>query len=215
MMATRHPGSFAVALAMACTSLGVTAQLAHGQMVPTNVRAVDSSAQDQPPDGTTWATAYRNIQDALDEATDPFSGIDDIWVAVGSLDAAGNPLGYVPTRLTLNSDDLRTVTFRMQDGDTTAFGIFGGFLGNAPGGGEMLRVQRNPEANEKILDGHFPAPPLPPICPPNARTLHRTAFSPMPPCALPPAHRPGRCSDVTTPTAAVWSVWTILNAATR
>lgn len=104
-MATRHPGSFAVVLAVACASLGVGAQFVHGQMVPGNVRAVDSSAPGQMPDGTTWQTAYRDLQDALDEAFGNQT-ITEIWVAVGSLDAAGNPLGYVPTRLTLHTTDL-------------------------------------------------------------------------------------------------------------
>jgi hypothetical protein len=76
-------------------------------------------------DGTSWATAYNDLQDAL-----PWGDIE-IWVAAGT---------YTPTVAGGN----RTDTFRMRDGQR----IFGGFTG-----GETRWDERDPAANVTILSG--------------------------------------------------------------
>ena len=76
-------------------------------------------------DGTTWATAFDNLQDALSLANT--AGATDIWVAEGT---------YKP-------GTSRTSTFQLIE-DVS---IYGGFLGN-----ETSQEEREPD-NETILSG--------------------------------------------------------------
>ena len=91
--------ALALAFAVATVGLASTSQAA--------VVFVDASATGAN-DGTSWADAYADLQDALATAV---SG-DDIWVAAGT---------YKPT-----STMDRTVSFVMVEG----VGIYGGFAGN-------------------------------------------------------------------------------------
>ena len=84
---------------------------AHGQNV---VRLVDKTAQGPGHDGLTWPTAYRDLQDALDEASNPAFGITQIWVAAGQ---------YKPTN-PADPDD-RAATYTLVDG----VAVYGGFAG--------------------------------------------------------------------------------------
>lgn len=92
------------------------------------VRYVSASAPGPTYNGTSWASAYTNVQTALAAA---LAG-DEIWVAAGV---------YRPTATTN-----RTVSFVLKNG----VALYGGFLG-----GETLRAQRNPDprANGTLLSG--------------------------------------------------------------
>ena len=87
---------------------------------------------DAPPggDGTSWTTAFDNLQDALGAAA--FGG--EIWVAAGV---------YRPTART-DPDDPRSATFQLVGG----LRIYGGFSGI-----ESSVAQRDPARNETILSG--------------------------------------------------------------
>src|SRR5258705_3818175 len=50
---------------------------------------VNASSAGGSPDGSSWAKAFHNLQDALDAAASA-NGADEIWVAKGT---------YVPTRI--------------------------------------------------------------------------------------------------------------------
>tara|TARA_R110002126_G_scaffold72364_1_gene180878 strand:+ start:35496 stop:39446 length:3951 start_codon:yes stop_codon:yes gene_type:complete len=84
-------------------------------------------------DGSSWANAYTNLHDAIDEAG---SGTQTIWVAKGT---------YKPTTLlTANNTDVRRVTFLINN----PVKIYGGFLGN-----EMSLDARDSKLNATILSG--------------------------------------------------------------
>ncbi|UCG33381.1 MAG: right-handed parallel beta-helix repeat-containing protein, partial [Phycisphaerales bacterium] len=83
--------------------------------------------------GTTWANAYTDLQDALDIAALPGSAATEIWVAAGT---------YLPTRLI--SSDPRSAAFLLVD-DVT---LLGGFAGD-----ETFVEQRDPGVRETILSG--------------------------------------------------------------
>lgn len=82
-------------------------------------------------DGSSWAGAYWDLQDALNEA-DPN---DEIWVAEGT---------YVPTELS-DPCDSRSATFAMKNGVR----IYGGF----PAVGDPNRDDRDHEAYVTALSG--------------------------------------------------------------
>lgn len=85
------------------------------------------------PDGSSWAQAYPNLQQALRAAR---SGRDKtIWLASGT---------YTPTP---NTD--RSASFVLFEG----LEIYGGFTG-----GELSLDQRDPEKNESILSGNIGSP---------------------------------------------------------
>jgi len=84
-------------------------------------------------DGTTWGTAYKYLQDALDDTVTN----DEVWVKEGT---------YEPDRNSTNptgSND-RTATFGLING----VALYGGFVGT-----ETSREQRVWQANETILSG--------------------------------------------------------------
>ena len=66
-------------------------------------------------DGLTWATAYEDLQAALDAAALPGSTTSEIWVAAGT---------YVPSTQT-DPNDPRTATFQLLSG----VAVYGGFAG--------------------------------------------------------------------------------------
>ena len=105
---------------------------ASGRIAPGAVIYVDADATPGG-DGTSWANAYKYLQDAL--ATTGFG--DVIWVAEGSYrpdQDAASPLG---------TND-RNATFKLTNDDA----LYGGFAGT-----ETSPNQRNWQTNETILTG--------------------------------------------------------------
>ncbi|UCG33897.1 MAG: ASPIC/UnbV domain-containing protein, partial [Phycisphaerales bacterium] len=85
--------------------------------------------------GLTWATAFNDLQDALDAAAEYSSPVTEIWVAAGT---------YTPDRGTGN----RNARFQLLDGVT----IYGGFAGDEDP--ETFDLdERDFEVNETILSG--------------------------------------------------------------
>ena len=85
-------------------------------------------------DGSTWANAFDNLQDALlDAATN--GPQTEIWVAAGV---------YTPDQGVDQTPGDRNATFQLH----SDVGVFGGFAG-----WETQRAQRDPEANLTILSG--------------------------------------------------------------
>jgi hypothetical protein len=82
-----------------------------------SVRYVDDSAPSGG-DGLAWATAYRFLQDALDEAADPKQGIDEIRVGAG-LQRPDRSAAYP------NGTGDRAATFALIEGVTVAGGYAG------------------------------------------------------------------------------------------
>jgi len=84
--------------------------------------------------GTSWATAFSNLQSAIDKAREG----DEIWVARGT---------YLPSSILLSGQsDPRSKTFILKGG----ISIYGGFSGN-----ETMRSNRDFEANNTVLSGDF------------------------------------------------------------
>ena len=118
--------------------------MAGAQFNPLNIRAVDQAATGTN-DGESWANAYTDLQDALEEA-EVNEDITSIWVAQGV---------YVPSveYVTQEIDPTHWhKTFRLID----AVKIYGGFVGV-----EALLTERDPEMNITTLSGDLgdPAPP--------------------------------------------------------
>lgn len=97
--------------------------------LPSNVLPVDASA-DGNASGTSWDTAYPDLQVALDSA----EAGDEVWVAAGT---------YVPSD-PREAGEERTATFKIPSGVS----VYGGFSGS-----ERERQARNPAANATILSG--------------------------------------------------------------
>ena len=112
------------AVALACGIWLVTASPARGDVLYVKAQATG------PNDGTSWADAYTDLQDAL---TTGRAG-DEIWVAAGI---------YRPSERTAPEDPF-SVTFRLKSGVE----IYGGFAGT-----ETDRGQRDPATNVTILSG--------------------------------------------------------------
>ncbi len=93
---------------------------------------VDVDNVDGPWDGKSWATAYRNLQKALDHA---YAVGAEVWVAMGT---------YKPTATTE-----RTVSFQLR----TGVALYGGFKGK-----KTARDQRDWEKNVTILTGDIGIP---------------------------------------------------------
>ncbi len=91
-------------------------------------------------DGLTWATAFNEVQDAIDQAS---SG-DDVWVAKGKyMPTSYNPKGYTSS-LVQN----RTKTFIIRSG----IDVYGGFAGNETSIDERSNYWIG-QINESILSG--------------------------------------------------------------
>jgi len=67
-------------------------------------------------DGSSWATAYNKLQDAISQANS-CAGISEIWVAQGT---------YFPDEGTGITDNDRSQSFDLKSG----LAIYGGFVGN-------------------------------------------------------------------------------------
>lgn len=109
----------------------------------TPVIYVDGHATGSVHDGTSWAKAYTNLQDALNKAASTPGG-DQIWIAQGT---------YVPTKVyspngvtggALGINDSHLKTFNLPDGVS----LYGGFKA-----GMMSLSQRNPDKYVTILSG--------------------------------------------------------------
>lgn len=88
----------------------------------------NSPAPPEQQDGLSWETAYATIQPALDAAE---HSVAEIWVAAGAYTGTGD---YV---------------IEMNEG----VDVYGGFLGNAPGGFETARSQRDWANLVTAIDG--------------------------------------------------------------
>jgi hypothetical protein len=96
-------------------------------------QAVSSSG-----DGTTWATAFKTLQEAIQLSC---PNVTQIWVAKGTYyPTADETRNFSPT-------DVRTKTFLMKNN----IAIYGGFLGNEASNYDLSL--RNFTANETILSG--------------------------------------------------------------
>jgi hypothetical protein len=96
---------------------------------------VDSSSNAQSPNGTSWATPFPNLQQALDAAT---TANTEIWVKKGTYYPSVSPNGCI------NCSNNRDRAFLLKNG----VAIYGGFSGI-----ETAVSQRNIAANPTILSG--------------------------------------------------------------
>jgi uncharacterized repeat protein (TIGR02543 family)/uncharacterized repeat protein (TIGR01451 family) len=100
------------------------------------VLCVDADAVDptpDTPDGLSWTTAFTNVQDALNAATDG----DEIWVAEGV---------YYPDEGAGQTDNSRDATFDLGSG----VALYGGF---PTGGGDQTFAARDWETYITVLSG--------------------------------------------------------------
>ena len=86
-------------------------------------------------DGTSWETAYNDLQDAL--AVTVSGRGDQVWIAQGT---------YYPIDITNQAEFDRTATFYIKD----QVALYGGFIGS-----ETDLAQRDWEANPTILSGEI------------------------------------------------------------
>lgn len=100
--------------------------------------------------GTSWADAYRDLQDALRAAAVATNVVTEIWVAGGT---------YTPDSGTMD----RRLTFQLADG----VGLFGGFAGN-----ETIREQRDPGAHVTTLTGDLNSDDGPDVLTMQENSLH-------------------------------------------
>lgn len=129
--------TFFVFLALSLNSTSV-----YAQFDASHIRAVDATAATCG-DGTTWNTAYRYLQDALEFAADPENNIDEIWIAAGTYisdEDCANPGGTGSW----------SASFYMIEN----VAIYGGFDGT-----ETQLSQRDPVAHLTILSGELGAGP--------------------------------------------------------
>lgn len=84
--------------------------------------------------GTSWANAYKYLQDALEDANSS-AGCEQIWVAAGT---------YSPVKGSATNHENRKLSFRLNNG----VAIYGGF---PPGGGTWQT--RDPDTYKTILYG--------------------------------------------------------------
>lgn len=93
-------------------------------------------------DGSSWASASRDLDTALDLARIPCSNVTEIWVADGT---------YVPGRGSNNP----AAHFSLRSGVR----LFGGFQGQSrPSGAETSLEQRNPTIYPSVLSGEIGNP---------------------------------------------------------
>lgn len=106
------------------------------QIASAKIIYVDAARPDNNGDGLSWATAKKDIQNALDMVTilDYSSPLDQIWIKAGT---------YYPTvgPILKLKHALRTYT---------NCEIYGGFVGN-----ETNLSQRNPSINQTVISGDF------------------------------------------------------------
>lgn len=86
-------------------------------------------------DGSSWANAMRDVQQAIGVAVASRGVVQEVWVAAGT---------YRPNRNVTDALYVRTISFRLVNGVS----IYGGFAGT-----ETLLSQRNIAANPTILSG--------------------------------------------------------------
>lgn len=106
---------------------------AYESLTPPATIYVNSSATSAG-DGTTWGTAYKDLQAALDAAGNG----DQIWVAKGTYKPSKDASGSA------TPSDSRTKTFSLKNG----VNVYGGFAG-----GEATLGARNVTTNKTILSG--------------------------------------------------------------
>jgi hypothetical protein len=110
---------------------------------------VNASSNSGSPDGSSWAKAFSNLQDALDQAAST-SGPDEIWVAKGvytpgKIYTVGGYSGGAYGRDNPGASDLPNLrTFNLPN----QVAVLGGFAGN-----ETTADKRNPAKNLTVLDG--------------------------------------------------------------
>jgi predicted outer membrane repeat protein len=153
MIEADRPTSTLLHISLLCVTISITCSSVNAQALGPHVRLVDANATGTPINGETWPTAFRTVQDALDDMDpdDLIQPVNEIWVANGT---------YVPTART-DPDDSYSATFSLISGVT----IYGGFAGNdfpqdpPPGQprGETLRQERSQILNPTILSGFMGA----------------------------------------------------------
>lgn len=120
----------------------IVASTAWSPALGVTIHRVDGSLTGPgPQDGTSWATAFRSLNSALNRT----AAYDEIWVARGT---------YRPGTISTDTFELREGGSPERHNDNIL--IFGGFLGvNHPTlpGGETLRTQRDFVKNVTVLSG--------------------------------------------------------------
>lgn len=108
-----------------------------------NIIYVDANNAGGTEDGSSWNTAYSDLQDAL-EAAEASAGADQIWIAEGRYTPSEiySPDGVLGGNSGLNTSNLKT--FNLPD----QVALFGGFQS-----GMTSLAQRDSAAYETILDG--------------------------------------------------------------
>lgn len=128
----RLPGHARVrlSLVLACMTLGLSSLSAQ------NIIYVDAANASGTEDGTSWATAFTDLQEAMVASLNAV-GPDEVWVASGT---------YKPTSCSANceEDTVRAKTFQLLNEVT----LLGGFDGT-----ETDKADRNPMVNLTILSG--------------------------------------------------------------